>query len=68
MLLARPKGFEPPNPRFVVWRSFNQPWSVVRYATFQLSRSAADPIEPPRRFAELLDRIENNGVRVVKQN
>jgi hypothetical protein len=40
----------------------------VRYATFQLSRSAADPIEPPRRFAELLDRIENNGVRVVKQN
>jgi hypothetical protein len=31
-------------------------------------RSAADPIEPRRRFAELLDRIENNGVRVVKPN
>jgi hypothetical protein len=31
-------------------------------------RSAADPIETRRGFAELLDRIENNGVGVVKQN
>jgi hypothetical protein len=40
----------------------------VRCAICQLSRaSGADPIETRRGFAELLDRIEDNGLRVVKQ-
>jgi hypothetical protein len=40
----------------------------VRYAICQLSRaSVTDPIETRRGFAELLEHIEHNAVRVVKQ-
>jgi hypothetical protein len=31
-LLARPEGFEPPTPRFVVWCFFSQAESTVRVA------------------------------------
>jgi hypothetical protein len=40
----------------------------VRYAICQLCRaSGADPIETGRGFAELLERIEDSALRVVKQ-
>jgi hypothetical protein len=62
--LARPKRFELLTPRFVVWRSSADLGELVRYAICQQSRAC--PIETRRRFAELRNRIEDNGVRAVE--
>jgi hypothetical protein len=59
--MARPKRFELLTPRFVVWRSSADLGELVRYAICQQSRAC--PIETRLGFAELRNRIEDNGVR-----
>jgi hypothetical protein len=67
IVLARPKRFELLTPRFVSGALSARLGGAVRYAICQLSRASGAAHRDRWGFAELLERIEDNAVRVMKQ-